>query len=189
MRKALVIDNGTIHIGEIKSLLKDFQITTIPFAKADKSYVQDYDLLILTGSSSYPLVGHQSQFANEIEIIKTLDIPIIGICLGFELISYAYGAELLHVNKKIQGINVIRPIVKDFLFSGISDFEVYEGHRWLVKEVPPSIEGIAESNDGIEVIRHKRENKYGFQFHPEVLIDKTCGKEIFGNLLRHLELI
>jgi len=40
-----------------------------------------------------------------------------------------------------------------------------------------------KSRDGFEVIKHSTKPVYGFQFHPEMFEDKTCGDEIFKNTL------
>lgn len=110
--------------------------------------------------------------------------PIFGICFGFELIASAFGAKLKLLRKRDKGIADIQVVKKDKIFDNIMTFQVYESHRWVVKELSDKLQVLAVSRDGIEIVRHKSRRIYGVQFHPEMFVQQTCGQMIFNNFLK-----
>jgi GMP synthase (glutamine-hydrolysing) len=176
--KILLIDNGSTYINKLKALSKAQK--TIAWPNLNLKRIKNYDLLILSGGHSIQVKNHRRSFAKEIQIIKTINKPIIGICLGSELIAYTYGAELKLLRKKEHGLVKIQ--------ERQGTFKVYESHRWAIKKLPKSLVPIAWSKDGIEIFRHKDKPIFGFQFHPEVLLTKTDGKTLFKSLLKTLAL-
>jgi len=190
MKKVLIIDNGTIDLDQLKEILSTFQEKIIKYTDIEPEEAEDFDLIVLTGSSSTSIIGHEINFVNEIEIIKRSSKPIIGICLGFELISVTFGAKLQETDKEKHGIYKITPIKEDKMFDGVYNYNVYEAHRWVVSEISNdsinNIEALARSDKGFEIIKHNTRDIYGFQFHPEMFIDKTCGYQILKNVLNTL---
>jgi len=139
---------------------------------------------MLSGAPTLSVIGNETLYAKEVELIKNCSKPIIGICLGFELIAYAFGAGLERMDVKEEGIVDIEILQEDTIFSNILDFKVYEAHRWVVKTLPECLIGLARSKDGFEVVKHKEKKIYGLQFHPEIFVESTCGSEIFNNLIK-----
>ncbi len=183
----LIIDNGTVRISELQKLLKNHTYESVKLGNIDLSTVDKFDIVILSGSSKFPIFGNEDLYKNEVNLIKNNTKPIIGICLGFELIAYVFGAELKKVDKKIRGIVDISIVEPSELFLQLPNFSVFESHRWVIKKSPEDFVTLAVSKDGIEAFRHKNRKLYGFQFHPSVFTDKTCGDEIFNNLLSVME--
>ncbi len=116
-------------------------------------------------------------------MIKNSSIPIVGICLGFQLIAYIYGSNLIKSKGEYQTIVDFNIIENDFIFNDLSNFKVYEAHNWKIDKVPKDFIVLAESDEAIQIIKHKNREVYGFQFHPEMFINETCGNKIFNNLL------
>jgi GMP synthase (glutamine-hydrolysing) len=71
----------------------------------------------------------------------------------------------------------------DKIFVNIPNFQVFESHRWVVREPINEFKVLARSKDGVEVIKHKNKPIYAVQFHPEMFMDQTCGDECFNNFL------
>jgi carbamoylphosphate synthase small subunit len=44
--------------------------------------------------------------------------------------------------------------------------------------------GLANSIEGIEIIKHKDKPIYGFQFHPEMFPNLSDGDELFANIVK-----
>ena len=185
--KILLINNETKHLKELQALLKQHEIINIKFNEINLSEISNYDIAILTGSSSYPVLGNEDKYKKEINLIKSLEIPIIGICLGFELIGHAFGATLILLNEKKKGTVTIKILKQDKIFKDVPNFKVFEAHRWCIKEMPNTLTPLAKSKDGIEIIKHKNEEIYGLQFHPSLYTDKMCGDEIFINILNKIQ--
>jgi GMP synthase (glutamine-hydrolysing) len=103
--------------------------------------------------------------------------------LGAEIIAYSFGAALEYLDKEEKGLKNIEVLVTDNLFAGITSFNVYESYKWAITKLSVELEGLARSGNGFEVIKHKTRPIYGFQFHPEMFEDKSCGDEVFHNLI------
>jgi len=188
--KILIIDNGTHHLLKIKELLLGSEVTICPYFSISANDCKTYDILILSGGAIHPVVGNEKLFKNELDFIRTIDKPIIGICLGFQLIAYAFGANLQKLNKKEKGIVTINwldqrsNIFKDFANKSI---KVYESHKWVAQSLSNSLIGLAKSNNGYEVIKHRTKPIYGFQFHPELFVDQTYGRAIFERVFKKIK--
>ncbi len=181
--KILVVDNGTSYIESLKQLLAEKKFEVISFADLSIEKEKDFDLFILSGGHSFPVVGNESLLENEIEFIRNCNKPILGICFGFELIAHVFGAKLQEMKEKEKGLIKIEVIEPDDLFLTITNFSVFESHRWVVASLGNEMVSLARSQDGVEVIKHKSLPVYGVQFHPEMFVEQTCGREIFNNFL------
>lgn len=185
--KVLLIDNGTKHLGKLKKLLDGNEIDTFSYMSKFPP-VEGYNLIILSGGSQLALLNAPEVFKEEIYLIKNAEIPIIGICEGCQLIAYSFGSTLEFVENKIKGIKQIEILDKDRkLFNNQDDFDVYEAHHWAIKILGKHLIALAKSKYGFEVIKHKDKNIYGLQFHPEMLVDKTQGDELFRNILLSID--
>ena len=182
--KVLLVDNGTTLLRKLCELIPGAE--TVDLAERfSVSEGNNYDLVILSGSSKEQLVGNESDFKNEIAFIKSSRRPIIGICFGCELIVSAFDGtlrELATPSKGIKEISIVRP----GLFDGKTLVSVFENHRWAISALPEHFELLAKSADGPEIIRHKSLPIYGFQFHPENFVDTTEGDWLFLSLFSRL---
>lgn len=181
--KVLLVDNGTRYLKKLKSLLSENNIQVIHQAEIVDIKNSDADLVILSGGHTLPVTDKRNPYTVEIAFVKETTIPVFGICLGYEIIAHAFSAELLLMKRREKGLLEISPIKRNGIFKNIKDFSVYENHRWVVKNLPKDLIGLAKSKDGYEVIKHKKKPIYGFQFHPEMFVGKSSGDEIFRNLL------
>jgi len=146
---------------------------------------EKYDLIILTGSHKVSLAGHEQYFGKEIELIKTTTKPIIGICLGLQIIAYTFEGFVDRMPVKHHGVKEIKVVGHDPMFGERESFKVYASHRWLVERIDFPLMGLARSADGWEIVKHANKKIYGFQFHPEV-VEENCtdGKWLFERVLQ-----
>lgn len=182
----LIIDNGTIRLFQLKKLLRKHNCKTIDLGEFNPEDTTDFDLILLSGSSQLPILNSRSLYEKEIDLIKNSEKPIIGICLGFELIAHAYGAKIKRMQNKEKGIIEIKVSSPEDIFKDLPNFSVYESHRWVINKLPDELIELARSRDCIEAMKHRSRHLYGFQFHPEMFTKRTCGDEIFNNLLDSL---
>ncbi len=128
-------------------------------------------------------------------LIPTLKQPVLGICLGMQLMcnkseeGNTAGLEIFDVDvvkftPKVKvpqmGWNQIYNLKSD-LFKGISEKEyMYLVHSFYA---PNCIEAISTTNYEVEYASAlKKNNFYGTQFHPEKSGD--VGEQILGNFLK-----
>lgn len=181
--KILIIDNGSSYLNKIKETISETSFDVEPFSNIDLEKIKNYDGVILSGGHDFPVVGNENKLADEIELIKNINKPILGICFGFELIAHIYKSELTRSKEKEKGILDLEILQNDPIFNNLSNLKVYESHRWIVRNVGEDLLALAKSEDGIEVIKHKYRPIYGVQFHPEMFADYTCGQTIIKNFL------
>lgn len=130
----------------------------------------DKDLIILSGGGGEGLeIDDEYEpgrlwYEDEIRLIHMADKPILGICMGFEVMAKAYGAPVTKAPRLIQGKNELQ-VSKDFRAELGKKIQQYEAHSWRVMDAPANFEVLATSGTGVEVFRYK--NRLATQFHPE----------------------
>jgi GMP synthase-like glutamine amidotransferase len=184
--KTLLIDNGstlTKKLGE----LSPGEETIVTYDEIPKD-ISDFSLILLSGSSQFPVYGNEEKFTEEIQLIKSSIIPIVGICLGHELIAHAFESTLNHLAEQHVGMSEVTVINQHPMFSGRETFEVYENHQYGVTEIGEELIVLAKTDHAIATFKHKEKHIYGFQFHPEHHTDEQFGDEVFLKLFQELVL-
>jgi GMP synthase (glutamine-hydrolysing) len=132
--------------------------------------------LILGGGPSIERAG------NSLSYVEELDYPILGICLGHQIIAMAFGGEIgaagIESYAQIK-INILdeNDILKGFGKSA----HVWASHKDEVTKPPENFKVLATSSIcGVEAMKHETKPIYGIQFHPEVHHTENGGK-IFEN--------
>ena len=149
---------------------------------------KDPDIAILTGSN-FMLSKSDTRmvFQQEMDLVRKLDLPFLGICFGHQLIGAAYGAEVLDLGHTVREFKEITLIGNDPLFDGLpGSVRVSESHRQALNRVPEGFRHLAGSaTSQIEAIRHETRPIYGLQFHPERSDEKhPHGRMIIQNFLK-----
>ena len=182
--QTVIIDNGSSYTGALVKLLHHESPRIINYQDLDYRKLTKGDIVILTGGHRYPILWHAKQYSKEIELVKKHKGPIIGICLGFELIAHIYGSHLHLLNNKRKG-EIKLTTVKSSQFEIPASIKVYENHNWSVAKVKRPLKALAYSKDGIEIFKHTRKPTYGLQFHPEE--SSSSGMGILSAILERVK--
>lgn len=178
----LIVDNGTSYLDSLEKLVKStFRI--ISYSDIDKINPDEFDATILSGGHNFPVQGNEHELQQEIDFVQQFTKPILGICFGFEIIATSLGAKLECMPKREHGLLSIQVTEPDQLFGNTTSLQVFESHRWVVKEPSRDMLVLARSKDGIEAFKHQTKNIYAVQFHPEMFTEQDQGREIFKNFL------
>jgi anthranilate synthase component 2 len=124
-----------------------------------------------------------------VEVIKKVNRPILGVCLGHQSIAYAFGADIIRAKNLMHGktSNIEITIYDDIYKDLPQKFRVTRYHSLVVDEktLPDFIIPTSYSTDDNEImsIRVKDKPIYGVQFHPESIMSEY-GKEIINNFLK-----
>ncbi|MDQ3239128.1 MAG: gamma-glutamyl-gamma-aminobutyrate hydrolase family protein [bacterium] len=180
----LVVNNGSTYLDKLIEIIPHSMVSLVRYDQLDPQMAYDYDVVVLSGGHDYSVMGHEAEYSKELQFIRQVKKPLLGICLGFELIAYAFGHKLEKKEIKKSGVVDIEVIVADDIFNDVNPIKVYDSHRWVLKEVSGKIVSLAQSKHGIEVIKHTEKMIYGFQFHPEMFIEETNGIKVFKNFFR-----
>ena len=123
-----------------------------------------------------------------VEIIKTIEKPILGVCLGHQAIGVAFGGEIIKAKEPIHGKLSLINHYGSGVFKDIENpFNVVRYHSLIVnsENLPDELNVIAtlvEDENVIMGLSHKIKPIVGVQFHPES-IDTKFGKTLINNFL------
>ena len=117
------------------------------------------------------------------ELFK-VDIPILGICYGLQLLVKGYGGKIESGGNGEYGFATIDIKDKTSLFSGLDTFsKVWMSHGDRALQVPIGWDLLAVSSNGIiAAIVNEEQNRFAVQFHPEVSHTEN-GKLVIYNFL------
>jgi len=175
MKNILIIDNESKHTKKIANLFPDDKITFCKYNKIPDT--KAYNLIILSWWSHYSVLKQPSHYKKEITLIKNTKIPLLWICLWFQLIAHVFWSTLTEMSKKLRG----KIEIKNWLDK--KTYKVFEAHRYSVTKLWSDLKWIAKSIYGYEIIRHKTRPIRWFQFHPEVDMIHTWGKKIIKEIM------
>ena len=135
-----------------------------------------------------PGPGNPNQAGNCLKIVKKLykKIPILGVCLGHQIIGQVFGSKIIQAKKLVHGkTSKIISSKKGILKNLPRTFEATRYHSLIVENKTLSKDLIitAKTENGIIMgIQHKNYNVHGVQFHPESIKTKY-GLKILKNFV------
>ena len=187
--KILLIDNYdsfTFNLYHYLSSLK----TNVEVFRNDQITEKDiikkkYNKIVIS-----PGPGNPNQAGNCLRIVKKLykKIPILGVCLGHQIIGQVFGSKIIQTNKLMHGkTSKIKSLKTGILKNIPKSFEATRYHSLIIdkKTLSKDLKITALTKDGIIMgIMHKKYNIHGVQFHPES-IKTTIGIKILRNFINY----
>ncbi len=119
--------------------------------------------------------------------ILNLNIPILGICFGHQILSKLNGGKVKQSKHREFGLtNVYKKnysILTTNFFGNKKSKQVWMSHADQVSKLPKNFKIIASStNSKFAIVENKKKNFYGVQFHPEVTHTEN-GKKLIKNFI------
>ena len=119
--------------------------------------------------------------------VYELNIPILGICYGMQLICEQHNGEVRETNIREFGKANIRVLKNDPIFNKVLKIgqksQVWMSHGDQVNKIPNGFNVIANTESiKVAAISNKKKNIYGLQFHPEV-VQSIKGTNLIKNFL------
>ena len=186
--KILLIDNYDSFTFNLFHYLSSFRID-VEVIRNDKITSKEiikkkYDRIVIS-----PGPGNPNQSGNCLKIVKSLykKIPILGVCLGHQIIGQVFGSKIVQTKKLMHGktskiiskkIGILRNLPRIF--------EATRYHSLIIdkKTLSKELEITAETKDGLIMgVKHKKFNVHGVQFHPESIKTKL-GLKILKNFIK-----
>lgn len=180
MTKVLVCQHVAYEIlGTLNPLLKEhgFRIRYVNFDRHPQSHPQleGYDALVILGGPMNLDQRHEYRhLSHEIDMIGTAleqDIPVLGICLGAQLIAAALGATIRRNPVKEIGwydLCLTEPGKRDPVLAPLKECQkIFQWHGDTF-EIPKDAVHLAKTTDCPHQAFRYGDKVYAFQFHPEV---------------------
>jgi len=142
------------------------------------------EAIILSGS---PFSVNDNHAPIPEPIIWSMNIPILGICYGMQLIAKHFGARVVKAEKKEYGFAELNIAAHDSLFLGLETSEVvWMSHGDAVDDLPKGFKVLAKTeNADFAAIANDAAGIYAIQFHPEV-VHTHNGKTILANFILNI---
>lgn len=130
-----------------------------------------------------------SEAGCSLDIVRHLsgEIPILGVCLGHQVIGAAFGGQIVRAPEPVHGRSSLVIHEGRGILSGLpSPLRVGRYHSLVVAEagLPGELEVTARTEDGVVMgLQHRRHPTVGVQFHPESILTEG-GFELLANFLK-----
>ncbi|MFY9221966.1 MAG: glutamine-hydrolyzing GMP synthase [Blastocatellia bacterium] len=180
----LILDFGSQYTQLIARRVRELNVycEIIPFnTPIEKIKAKNPKGIILSGG---PASVYEKDAPHcDAQVLK-LDIPILGICYGFQLLAYFLGGKVEASKQREYGAAEIIINERDTkLFANLPNhLQVWMSHGDYVSQLPTSFKAIAQTENALGAAIDLEHNYYALQFHPEV-VHTPQGKQILGNFL------
>lgn len=184
----LIIDNYDSFTYNVTQLVQT-KYQDIMVIKNDEYTVKDILLLNPSGIIISPGPSAPINAGICLELIKKLpsSIPVLGICLGHQIIAEAFGGIVEHAKEIHHGVVDVIDHNQSSLFKNIDSPTFGTRYHSLVVDghtLPDEliITGKSATDGSIMSIEHRQRPIYGLQFHPESYLS-TCGDKFINNFV------
>lgn len=184
----LILDNYDSFVYNLSSMFAELGAQTQVVSVADfhPKYLSSFPLkgLVLSPGPGKP---EQAQvFLQALKEVRTQNLPVLGVCLGHQVIAHYCGAKVIKGSRPMHGKLTRITHNQKGLFTGLpQQFLVTRYHSLVVDKttLPADLKICAEGEDGsIMGIYSTQYPLYGIQFHPEAVLSEQ-GRELIGNFL------
>ena len=188
MKKIILIDNYDSFTFNLYHYLSSLKVH-VDVIRNDKITSKEilkrrYNKIVIS-----PGPGNPNQSGNCLKIVKSLykKIPILGVCLGHQIIGQIFGSKIIQAKKLMHGKTSKITIKKNGILKNLpKTFEATRYHSLIIdkKTLSKDLEITAETKDGLIMgVQHKKYDVHGVQFHPESIKTKL-GMKILKNFVR-----
>ncbi|MGC8773003.1 MAG: anthranilate synthase component II [Conexivisphaera sp.] len=122
------------------------------------------------------------------DVVRELghEIPILGICMGHQVIGHAFGARISRARRIVHGKR--SPVLvkrRSRIFEGVPGrFMATRYHSLVLRDVakPLVVTAVSEDDGEVMSVEHEDAPIFGVQFHPESIATEY-GPRILGNFV------
>lgn len=180
--RIVILDFGSQYTQVIARRVRECKVFSeiLPFGTpAEEIAKLEPKGIILSGgpSSVYGAKAPQPDLA-----IFELDVPILGICYGMQLLARWMGGEVARSDHREYGKGVLKVKTDCPLFAKLpEEIDIWNSHGDRITKLPKGFKGVARTTNAPHAVIQKG-NIYGLQFHPEVS-HTPKGKTIISNFV------
>lgn len=185
--KILFVNNKDSFVWNLVDYVSIFEPDTIVVPNTiSLEEVKDLapDAIVISPGPGHP--ANPRDIGNCLDIIRESTVPLLGVCLGHQAITVAFGGEVSHSpSGPLHGKTSLIEHDGKGIFKGLpSPLVGGRYHSLAITKLPKELEINARTNDGIIMgIKHRKRAIFGLQFHPESVLTPQ-GIKIVENFLR-----
>lgn len=169
--KILLVDNASSTFSELQETVSaaGHDVTSITHKEIPLYAAEDYDAAVLSGGWWYDDETELlAQYAEELEFIRLCPIPLLGICIGMQLMHVALDRAVPLLDEPQSGMQNITVTETGIRYGLQPKMRVFKNHTRGIIDADPIFEVLATSPGHIEIMRHRERPMLGVQFHPEI---------------------
>ena len=185
--KILIIDFGSQFTQLIARRIRELGVFSEIVSHKKINSLKVFNNVIGIILSGGPLNVYNSYKFRFNRKVLFLNIPILGICFGHQIISKVLGGKVKKSKFREFGLAEIKKVnnsslIKNF-FNNKNTNNVWMSHADHVSKLPKGFKVVASSkNSKFTIIENNKKKYYGVQFHPEVT-HTNKGKILLKNFL------
>jgi GMP synthase-like glutamine amidotransferase len=145
-----------------------------PSVEWDGMWKEASGIVVFGGEMNADATDHHPYLASERDLLGTavdMNVPVLGVCLGGQLLARALGAEVTHAPVRELGFAAIHPTeaaADDPLLSVLADGDrMFEWHKDTFA-IPEDAVLLATGDHVTNQAFRYGDRAWGIQFHPEV---------------------
>jgi len=193
----VIVDTGVANLASVKFAFERLGVS--PLISEAPDVISSADRVLIPGVGAAPYAMKKLNQRGLTSILQNLSQPVMGICLGMQLIfeTLEEGGKSINglglvpgavsaLDTKDQpsphmGWNTLASLKDDPILSGINDNDyAYFVHSYAAKVSDFTLASSSYGSEFSAIVRHK--NVWGCQFHPER--SSRVGAKILENFLK-----
>ncbi|HWP49445.1 MAG TPA: glutamine-hydrolyzing GMP synthase [Candidatus Limnocylindrales bacterium] len=181
--KIAILDFGSQYSQLIARRVRESQVycEILPF-NVPAQRLREYRGIILSGG---PASVYEPDAPLCDKALFSLNVPILGVCYGMQLIAHLLQGEVVRATKREYGKAELFFDSSEEFFQGIQapSTTVWMSHGDQIVRLPEDFISIAHTDNApYAAIKHRTRPIFGVQFHPEV-VHTVQGRQMLKNFL------
>lgn len=177
--KVLILDNFDSFVYNLADYVGKLgaDLTVVRSCKISFERIRELspDRIILSPGPGHPSEKRYVGICEDVVLQLSRSIPILGVCLGHQIIVHAFGGRIIKARRIIHGKASVIQHTGRGIFRGVENpIKAGRYHSLVVDEagLPDCFEVIARSIEDGEImgVRHRKLPIIGLQFHPESIL-------------------
>lgn len=144
--------------------------------------IKKFSGIIISGAPIILTKIDKQKYLDSFKFIKEIDIPILGICFGHQIIGLLFDSKI-NLGEEVRNKEYIEIVSNDIIFSKLENRSLFQEDHCEFINLPKEFVLLAKSPScNNEAMKHIEKKIYGLQFHPEV--SGLNGKIILENFVK-----
>lgn len=187
MSEILIIDHHdsfTYNLLELFRQQKNCKVSTLWAESLSINEIKKFDGIVLSPGPGLP--SEQIQTIKHLQIVIEQKKPLLGVCLGHQMLVEYFGGKLRQLKQVIHGEATTIELKTSNIYKNLPhSIQVGRYHSWVADEqvFPEKLTISGATNEGLIMsFEHNYLNIIGLQYHPESILTPE-GKQIIANWL------